>query len=174
MPRGFRRPDRDRRQSDLEETRGRRTSQWHCAVGRIHYEDVDTGATPGTLFYIKPTLTGDEPSDVRNYVVNHPTFPHESTADQFFSESQFESYRVLGEHVAIEVFDAAVCNAGRDPKPASLFSQLRREWFPPPPNLDKNFQGRSGHSSKSTRPSAARKNSSGSARTYTPANLSSP
>jgi hypothetical protein len=24
------------------------------------------------------------------------TFPHESTADQFFSESQFESYRRLG------------------------------------------------------------------------------
>ena len=24
------------------------------------------------------------------------TFPHESTADQFFSESQFESYRMLG------------------------------------------------------------------------------
>src|SRR6185369_1377802 len=27
------------------------------------------------------------------------TFPHESTADQWFSESQFESYRVLGSHI---------------------------------------------------------------------------
>jgi hypothetical protein len=26
----------------------------------------------------------------------NPTFPHQSTADQFFSESQFESYRALG------------------------------------------------------------------------------
>jgi len=27
-------------------------------------------------------------------------FPHESTADQWFKESQFESYRALGYHVA--------------------------------------------------------------------------
>jgi hypothetical protein len=27
----------------------------------------------------------------------HPEFPHESTADQWFTESQFESYRRLGE-----------------------------------------------------------------------------
>lgn len=114
-------------------------SKWHCAVGRIHYEDVDVGAIPGTLFYIKPSLTGDEPSDVRNYIVDHPTFPHESTADQFFSESQFESYRVLGEHVAVNVFNEVVRDAGPDPRPARLFSELRRHWFPPPPDFDKNF-----------------------------------
>ena len=27
-------------------------------------------------------------------------FPHQSTADQFFDEAQFESYRALGAHVA--------------------------------------------------------------------------
>jgi len=27
---------------------------------------------------------------------SHASFPHETTADQFFSESQFESYRALG------------------------------------------------------------------------------
>jgi hypothetical protein len=26
-------------------------------------------------------------------------FPHEPTADQFFTESQFESYRILGSHI---------------------------------------------------------------------------
>ena len=29
----------------------------------------------------------------------HPAFPHESTAEQWFSESQMEAYRVLGSHI---------------------------------------------------------------------------
>ncbi len=29
----------------------------------------------------------------------HPSFPHESTADQSFEEDQFESYRSLGVHM---------------------------------------------------------------------------
>ena len=29
----------------------------------------------------------------------NPTFPHQSTADQWFDELQFESYRALGEHI---------------------------------------------------------------------------
>ncbi len=33
-----------------------------------------------------------------------PTFPHQTTADQFFDETQFESYRTLGLHVALQVF----------------------------------------------------------------------
>ena len=125
--------------SPLLKKEGTPHSRWHCAVGRIHYEDVDAQANPGTLFYIKPSLTGDEPSDVRNYVVDHPTFPHESTADQFFSESQFESYRALGEHIAVNVFRDVQRDAGPDPRPASFFSRLRRRWCPPPPDLDKNF-----------------------------------
>ena len=31
-------------------------------------------------------------------------FPHESTADQFFSESQFESYRALGYHTLQQIW----------------------------------------------------------------------
>ena len=33
---------------------------------------------------------------VRSYAIANPDFPHQSTADQFFSELQFESYRALG------------------------------------------------------------------------------
>ena len=33
---------------------------------------------------------------MRSYAIAHPAFPHESTIDQFFTESQFESYRALG------------------------------------------------------------------------------
>lgn len=51
----------------------------------------------GYLLYLKTTLLGDEPPDVLYYASAAPEFPHESTGDQFFSESQFESYRKLGD-----------------------------------------------------------------------------
>jgi hypothetical protein len=34
--------------------------------------------------------------DIRAYHKRHPEFPHEPTANQWFTESQFESYRQLG------------------------------------------------------------------------------
>ena len=43
--------------------------------------------------------------DVYNYATESLDFPHESTADQFFSESQFESYRALGRHAFNEICD---------------------------------------------------------------------
>ena len=83
-----------------------------CAMtGTIRYGDRDApdGASDeakntlnGVLIYIKPAFyDADEPIDVKNYAASHPMFPHEPTADQFFSEPQFESYRALGTH-AIE------------------------------------------------------------------------
>jgi hypothetical protein len=70
----------------------------HYAVGRIRYSAVD-GSPPeqdGTLIYLKATLVGDEPVDVMNYRASHPAFPHQSTADQWFGEADFEAYRALG------------------------------------------------------------------------------
>ena len=58
---------------------------------------VDGSAAPdGIIVYIKPTCYGDEPGEMYDYCKRRETFPHESTSDQFFSESQFESYRMLG------------------------------------------------------------------------------
>jgi hypothetical protein len=64
------------------------------AVGTIRYP----GDKPfiGSLIYIKSSITKDQPTDVREYVVKNPLFPHQSTGDQFFDETQFESYRKLG------------------------------------------------------------------------------
>jgi hypothetical protein len=45
-------------------------------------------------------VTGDEPVDVQEYRRRFPVFPHQSTGDQSFDESQFESYRALGLHIA--------------------------------------------------------------------------
>src|SRR4029079_4995398 len=56
----------------------------------------------GRVLYIKPGLNGDEPIDVERYAARvseiGERFPHQSTADQFFDEPQFESYRALGQH----------------------------------------------------------------------------
>jgi hypothetical protein len=73
------------------------TAGRYCAVGDIDYQAVDgPGAENGVLLYVKPAFYGSEPPDVYNYAKGCGDFPHESTADQFFSESQFESYRALG------------------------------------------------------------------------------
>jgi hypothetical protein len=74
-------------------------SKWHCAIADILYSKSDIAAKDGILIYIKPSLTSDEPADVRNYKTQYADFPHRSIADQWFTESQFESYRALGEHI---------------------------------------------------------------------------
>jgi hypothetical protein len=74
--------------------------QKYFCLGIIKYRDAD-GETSrnGILLYVKPGLRGDEPPDIASYSMANPTFPHESTSDQWFSESQFESYRHLGFYI---------------------------------------------------------------------------
>jgi hypothetical protein len=101
----------------------------HCAFGTIKYSAMDAppgstdGSLDGLLIYVKTLVSGDEPTDVSNYHAVHPEFPHETTTDQWFSESQLESYRMLGQH-AVE----AIC--GKDWKPKVLplfFEQVKRD-----------------------------------------------
>ena len=66
---------------------------------KLKYSAVDGPGTDGFLIYIKPTLDGDEPIDIVNYKNINPDFPHETTSDEFYSETQFESYRSLGVHM---------------------------------------------------------------------------
>jgi hypothetical protein len=77
-------------------------SQSHSAVGRIRYPDRPDQES--FLIYLKSSLTGDEPEPVLNYKSDCPAFPHETTADQFFDDAQFESYRALGVHIARRTF----------------------------------------------------------------------
>src|SRR5262249_22981936 len=81
-----------RSQIDVGKSPGHR-----CAIGKICYSAVDGPKAPdGILIYIKPACYGHEPRDIYEYFKTNKTFPHESATDQFFSESQFESYRMLG------------------------------------------------------------------------------
>ena len=77
-------------------------SRSHCAIGHIYYPD--RLEQKSWLIYLKNSLTGDEPDPVKNYTAEHQAFPHETTADQFFDDDQFESYRALGVHIAKHTF----------------------------------------------------------------------
>jgi len=101
-------------------------SRRHHAIGTIRYDLVDANAPKGLLIYLKPSLTGHEPADILDYANRHPDFPHETTADQFFDESQFESYRKLGAHIVDEVFHSPIGNQPRETDRA--FEQLRLSW----------------------------------------------
>ena len=79
-------------------------SQACYTTGDIKYPTGEVGK----LLYLKPSLVGKEPTDVSHYASAHSTFPHESTADQYFDESQFESYRRLGESVAVGALEAVI------------------------------------------------------------------
>jgi patatin-like phospholipase len=102
---------------------GSRLSREHYALGIIRYDRVDREAPPGLLIYLKPSLTGNEPADVTEYASCHDEFPHEPTADQFFDESQFESYRALGFHIADKVFSRPITNPTGEAE--LLFEQFR-------------------------------------------------
>ena len=75
----------------------------HHAIGHIDYGDGERGV----LLYLKASMTGDENPYVMDYASRHPTFPAETTTDQFFDEAQFEAYRALGYHVADGAFHDA-------------------------------------------------------------------
>lgn len=115
-----------------KEDSGMKRSLRHCAVGTIHYDTADPEGEKGILVYIKASLTGDEPADVLNYQTGHPTFPHQSTADQWFTESQFESYRRLGQHVVETLFEELPAKnsveAIRKLPIDRLFEDLKDKW----------------------------------------------
>jgi hypothetical protein len=97
---------------DTFDIKGQNLGHNYCAIGKIRYSCVDgAGSTDGTLIYIKPTLIGQEPRDVHTYWETGTGFPQESIIDQFFTESQFESYRALGSHM----IDALCGGDDRDP-----------------------------------------------------------
>ena len=54
----------------------------------------------------------------------HPDFPHEPTSDQWFSESQMESYRALGFHAV-----TTICRGATESAPiAEFFNDLTRRY----------------------------------------------
>ena len=97
----------------------RKADSTYCAIGRIKYSAVDGNVEDGTLIYLKPAFYGTEPPDIFNYARTCPFFPHESTANQFFSEAQFESYRRLGSYIVQHVARGET-TSGKQDRPLAL------------------------------------------------------
>lgn len=74
----------------------------HFTIGRIFYPHRPWQKS--WLLVIKNTMTGEESSPILNYKKKSPSFPHETTADQFFSEEQFEVYRSLGREACAKIW----------------------------------------------------------------------
>jgi hypothetical protein len=92
----------------------------YCALFDVIYDDAQSGS----LLYIKPAAYPDAenvPIDVLQYAGRSDTFPHESTGRQFFTESQFESYRALGEFELDAIVEGVEMANRPDPTtPASI------------------------------------------------------
>ncbi len=83
------------------------------AIADIIYNH-DKPEENGKLVYLKLAMIESLPTDVYSYKGIYPDFPHQSTADQFFDEKQFEAYRELGYYICkqmlaseagMEIFD---------------------------------------------------------------------
>lgn len=83
--------------SDLQLNPDTGFSNKHWSLARIRYPNEKE---EGLMLYLKSSYTGDEDPSIAEYRYRNPAFPHESTADQFFVEDQFEAYRSLGQHIA--------------------------------------------------------------------------
>ena len=68
-----------------------------AAGPRLGARAAEVGNGPdGLLVYLRPCDLANAPIDVRAYRNANETFPQESTLQEWFSESRFESYRHLG------------------------------------------------------------------------------
>jgi len=81
------------------------------AIGTIEYGS----GQEGFVLYVKSAYHKDIVTNagVRTYAAAHPDFPHETTLDQFFSESQFESYRALGFDLMSDILSRSAAAAPR-------------------------------------------------------------
>jgi hypothetical protein len=125
-----------RRRRDGEDAGDAGGDQAAFAVGTIVYphRDGEDPATPrreGKLIYLKSSYFAEEmlPPDVVAYAKLNRAFPHETTADEFFSESQFESYRKLGYRLALTIGSAQ----GEYQTMNAFFAEAARNLAPPPP-----------------------------------------
>jgi hypothetical protein len=113
---------------DLDDLRlnARGLTRSHFSFCRIGYPASSRDSTPeyGYLLYLKLSLTGNEGEFIRRYRLDEPSFPHQPTADQFFTEAQFEAYRSLGEHVGDKLFLPAIVG-----DLAKSFDVRIEDWF---------------------------------------------
>ncbi|WP_028227056.1 patatin-like phospholipase family protein [Paraburkholderia ferrariae] len=78
------------------------SSGQHCGV---QLTVLYPGGEKGNLLALKPRLIDGVPYDLVEYQMDQrPSFPQETTADQFFDTVQWEAHRALGFHIGSVVF----------------------------------------------------------------------
>jgi hypothetical protein len=101
----------------------------YYAIGDIDYQSADgkeQGCENGIILYIKPAYHGTEGAGIVSYATAHKTFPHETTTDQWFTESQFESYRSLGLEITNTILqDEVMLREDSELTLGQLVAQLR-------------------------------------------------
>lgn len=106
-------------------------SRAHAVLCEIHYPAVgDEPAATGLLLIFKLSMTGNESELINAYKHANPQFPHQSTADQFFDEHQFEAFRALGVHAAESLLKPALIGAG-DVADVGNWLERLRDTIPP-------------------------------------------
>ena len=119
----------------------------YSAIGVIDYPAADGGdSKPGMILYIKAGYHGVEDPGIRAYAIENPAFPHQGTIDQFFSESQFESYRALGFEITDGVLShaaAALDTRGEERSLDKIFTELRAKVDDPRPATVNDGRGNS-------------------------------
>lgn len=119
-------------------------------VGTIEYSDIDGAADTGTIIYLKSAVTRQNSIVVHSYDRYSKHFPHEPTTNQWFDETQFEAYRLLGLETANAALDAVSPrfplqarngSSNSNARPGNAPStDSRGPQFPPPPWWNKPQQ----------------------------------
>jgi hypothetical protein len=140
-------------------------NQDYHAMGEIDYRAADgSTAENGIILYIKAGYHGVESAGVRAYAMANPEFPHQATLNQWFTESQFESYRVLGFEIADGILNEAVKDSdyARDPSLKTIFEVLKKKTRPSSGSFaDVSWTPATAASSSPTRPRLPRARSPG-------------
>lgn len=84
------------------------------AYGRLRFPRPDGSVVDGAILLIEATMVDGLPVDVHAYAESHPEFPNVSTGDQFLTNRDFESYRVLGREITRAALDGDAGAAFRD------------------------------------------------------------
>lgn len=90
----------------LDQVRPRENSwsRQHFLAFQVLYPKRDhEPASEGLLIVMKSSLTGDEPLDLLELKRRGRIFPHDPTSNQFLPPACFESYVMLGRHMANDV-----------------------------------------------------------------------
>jgi hypothetical protein len=100
-------------------------------VGTIKYSEIDGECETGTIVYLKSAVTRQNSMVVHSYDRQSKHFPHEPTTNQWFDETQFEAYRLLGLETATSALEAVKPQFSLDKRDGSSDCRGECKFIPP-------------------------------------------